>query len=46
MPDFAQKDPNNLLLQKDDGTSEEVGDKAGILGFKNRRVAVADGFEP
>ena len=39
MPDFAQKDPNNLLLQKEDGTFEEVGDKAGILSFRNHRGA-------
>jgi hypothetical protein len=29
MPDFAQADPNNLLLQGDDGTFTEVADKAG-----------------
>ena len=40
MPDFAQRDPNNLLLQKEDGTFEEVGDKAGILSFKNHRGAL------
>jgi hypothetical protein len=40
MPDFAMKDPNNLLLQKDDGNFEEVGDKAGILSFKNHRGAL------
>ena len=40
MPDFAQKDPNNLLLQQDDGKFEEVGDKAGILSFKNHRGAL------
>ena len=40
MQDFAQKDPNNLLLQKEDGTFEEVGDKAGILSFKNHRGAL------
>lgn len=33
MPDFASKDPNNLLLQKVDGTFEEVGDKAGINSY-------------
>ena len=30
MPDFAQRDPNNLLLQGADGKFIEVGDKAGI----------------
>ena len=39
MPDFAQKDPNNLLLQKEDGTFMESGDKAGILSFRNHRGA-------
>jgi enediyne biosynthesis protein E4 len=39
MPDFAQKDPNNLLLQKEDGTFMEAGDKAGLLSFRNHRGA-------
>jgi enediyne biosynthesis protein E4 len=39
MPDFAQKDPNNLLLQKADGKFMEAGDKAGILSFRNHRGA-------
>ncbi|MDE2446292.1 MAG: CRTAC1 family protein [Alphaproteobacteria bacterium] len=39
MPDFAQKDPNNLLLQKEDGTFMEAGEKAGILSFRNHRGA-------
>ena len=39
MPDFAEKDPNNLLLQKPDGNFMEAGDKAGILSFKNHRGA-------
>ena len=30
MPDFAQKDPNNLLLQKPDASFTEVGDVAGV----------------
>ncbi len=30
MPDFAEKDPNNLLLQGADGKFTEAGDKAGI----------------
>jgi enediyne biosynthesis protein E4 len=38
MPDFALKDPNNLLLQSADGKFVEVGDKAGVAS-----VAVARG---
>ncbi|MBQ2260986.1 MAG: CRTAC1 family protein [Loktanella sp.] len=30
MPDFAQEDPNNLLLQRPDGTFMEAGDSAGV----------------
>jgi hypothetical protein len=30
MPDFAQKDPNNLMLQKDDGKFVDVGGEAGM----------------
>jgi hypothetical protein len=30
MPDFAQEDPNNLLLQRADGTFMEAGDRAGV----------------
>ncbi|MDP8998128.1 MAG: CRTAC1 family protein [Pseudomonadota bacterium] len=39
MPDFAQKDPNNLLLQKADGNFMESGDKAGIISYRNHRGA-------
>jgi hypothetical protein len=43
MPDFASKDPNNLLLQKMDGSFEEVGDKAGINSyFTGRGGMLAD----
>jgi hypothetical protein len=43
MPDFAAKDPNNLLLQKADGTFAEVGDKAGIASLETARgAALAD----
>ncbi|WP_119391788.1 CRTAC1 family protein [Taklimakanibacter lacteus] len=38
MPDFAAKDPNNLLLQLPDGKFQEAGDAAGIAS-----VAVARG---
>ena len=39
MPDFAQKDPNNLMLGQADGTFVEVGDKAGVASFKQSRGA-------
>jgi hypothetical protein len=43
MPDFAALDPNNLLLQKADGTFEEAGDRAGVASVKQGRGgAVAD----
>lgn len=44
MPDFAEKDPNNLLLQQPDGKFEEVGDKAGIANFANSRGAAVTDF--
>jgi hypothetical protein len=44
MPDFAAKDPNNLLLQTGDGKFIEVGDKAGIASpdTVSRGAAVVD----
>jgi hypothetical protein len=43
MKDFAAKDPNNLLMQCDDGTFVEMGDKAGIVSFNQARgAALAD----
>jgi hypothetical protein len=39
MPDFAAEDPNNLLLQNEDGTFTEAGDKAGIASMKIGRGA-------
>jgi len=43
MPDFAMKDPNNLLLQKPDGTFEEAGDRAGVASVAaGRGGALAD----
>ena len=43
MPDFAQKDPNNLMLQGADGSFHEVAETAGALSFANGRGgAVAD----
>lgn len=37
MPDFAEKDPNNLLLQRDDGSFEEAGDRAGVASLMTGR---------
>ena len=43
MPDFAEKDPNNLLVQGEDGKFTEMGDKAGIASMaKGRGGALAD----
>jgi enediyne biosynthesis protein E4 len=43
MPDFAQNDPNNLLVQKSDGSFAEMGDKAGVASMAiSRGAAVAD----
>ncbi len=44
MPDFAQRDPNNLLLQGADGKFTEVGDKAGIASFATGRGAAVIDF--
>lgn len=43
MPDFATRDPNNLLLQKTDTKFVEAGDKAGVASLRQGRGgAVAD----
>ena len=43
MPDFAMKDPNNLLLQDSAGSFHEAGDKAGVASFRTSRgAALAD----
>jgi enediyne biosynthesis protein E4 len=43
MPDFAAKDPNNLLLQGADGKFIDVADKAGVAStFSSRGAAVVD----
>ena len=34
MPDFAEADPNNLLLQREDGTFMEAGDRAGVASMR------------
>jgi hypothetical protein len=44
MPDFAAKDPNNLLLQRGDGKFQEAGDKAGIASFAISRGAAMPDF--
>jgi len=43
MPDFALKDPSNLLMQRPDGRFQEVGDVAGLARFSTARgAALAD----
>jgi enediyne biosynthesis protein E4 len=37
MPDFAAQDPNNLLLQRADGTFAEAGQQAGVASFRRGR---------
>jgi hypothetical protein len=44
MPDFAMKDPNNLLLQGSDGKFKEAGEAAGIVSFANHRGAALTDF--
>ncbi|HUG29666.1 MAG TPA: CRTAC1 family protein [Candidatus Limnocylindria bacterium] len=39
-PDFALRDPSNLLLGGPDGTFREAADTAGILNFERGRGAV------
>ena len=39
MPDFALRDPNNLLLQAEDGTFVEAGDRAGVASMGVARGA-------
>jgi hypothetical protein len=43
MPDYAQKDPSNLLLGQPDGTFTEAAEPAGIVSFaRGRGAALAD----
>ena len=43
MPDFAAKDPNNLLVQNEKGNFVEMGLEAGIASMKvSRGAALAD----
>jgi hypothetical protein len=44
MPDFAAKDPNDLLLQTPDGKFHEAGEAAGIATFGVARGAVIADF--
>ena len=44
MPDFAMKDPNNLLLQNAEGTFEEAGDLAGVASMQTSRGAALTDF--
>jgi hypothetical protein len=42
-PEYAQKDPSNLLLGQPDGTFREAAEAAGILSFdRGRGAALAD----
>ncbi|WP_274426428.1 CRTAC1 family protein [Chelativorans sp. YIM 93263] len=44
MPDFALKDPNNLLVQQTDSTFEEAGEIAGVASFHTARGAALTDF--
>jgi enediyne biosynthesis protein E4 len=44
MPDFAEKDPSNFLLQDDKGNFVEGAEKAGMLNFGLGRGAVVADF--
>jgi enediyne biosynthesis protein E4 len=44
MPDFARRDPNNLLIQGNDGKFTEIGDKAGVASLAIARGAALDDF--
>ncbi|HLQ20338.1 MAG TPA: VCBS repeat-containing protein [Tabrizicola sp.] len=43
MPDFAEKDPNNLFLGQEDGVFQEAGDRAGVASFGIARGAQPSG---
>ncbi len=43
-PDYAQKDPSDLMLGQQDGTFAEAADKAGILDFARGRGAILADF--
>ncbi|MFN3442410.1 MAG: CRTAC1 family protein, partial [Rhizobium rosettiformans] len=44
MPDFAEKDPNNLLVQGEDGKFTEMGDKAGVASMATGRGGALSDF--
>jgi enediyne biosynthesis protein E4 len=44
MPDFALKDPNNLLIQGPEGKFKEMADKAGVASAATSRGAVMVDF--
>ena len=44
MPDFAGKDPNNLLLQLADGKFKEAGEQAGVASTDVARGAALSDF--
>jgi enediyne biosynthesis protein E4 len=44
MPDYASRDPSNLLLGQPDGTFKEAADAAGILNYGRGRGAVLADF--
>jgi enediyne biosynthesis protein E4 len=44
MPDFAAKDPNNMLLGKVDGTFVEAADKAGVASTETARGGMVIDF--
>ncbi|MBA4796325.1 MAG: CRTAC1 family protein [Rhizobiales bacterium] len=44
MPDFAEKDPNNLLVQGEDGKFTEMGDKAGVASMATSRGGALSDF--
>lgn len=41
MPDFAEKDPNNMLLQREDGTFLEAAGLAGVASMAEGRGGAA-----
>ena len=45
MPGMATRDPNNLLLQKDDGTFVEVSSEAGVAAFERSRGGALVDFD-
>jgi hypothetical protein len=44
MPDFAEKDPNNLLVQGEDGKFTEMGDRAGVASTATGRGGALSDF--